>query len=97
MLVLAVRLRRVRRPTAPRLRNIAPMRPKIAPDRPKSRPASSKSGVAAKPPDRIRLAQKNAIEPCTCGGTRARSRVPTGSRAPLPTARPQSARPKPRV
>jgi hypothetical protein len=50
------RLRRVRRPTAPRLQNIAP-------NRPKSRPACS--AFPQKPPDRIRHVLKTEIEPST--------------------------------
>ena len=62
-LELPDRLRRARRPTAPRLQKIAPNCPKIAPNRPKSPPASGISGVPAKPPDRIRHALQTDIEP----------------------------------
>jgi hypothetical protein len=62
-LELPDRLRRARRPTAPRLQKIAPNCPKIVPNRPKSRPASGISGFPAKPPDRIRHAVQTEIEP----------------------------------
>ena len=75
-LELPDRLRRVRRPTAPRLQKIAPNCPKIAPNRPNSRPASGMSGVPAKPPDRIRHALQTEIEHCSKhASTRERERI----------------------